>query len=79
MLMYDLIDLQDLDYELRRQGINDGGSSYVGQRLAKCLSEQTDVCVNLESPQKLNGTFLDIQVILLIQVCMKQNLAFLLK
>lgn len=42
-------DFQDLDYELRRQTNGDGsGSSYVGQRLAKCVGlEQSDIYVSL--------------------------------
>lgn len=55
---------QDLDYELRRQAHADGGSSYVGQRLAKSLNEQDDIYVRVESPKKHNNnsTFLGLQV-----------------
>ena len=43
---------QDLDYELRRQG----GSSYVGQRLASGLPGVEEVMVH-ESPKKQRSDF----------------------
>lgn len=66
-----LDEFQDLKYELRRQGSDNGGNSYVGQRLAKNLPGEGDFCMRID-PRKcinnLNITGIQVNKFLLMHV-----------
>lgn len=49
------VEFQDLKYELRRQESDNGGNSYVGQRLAKNLPEVGEYCVRIDPRKCVNN------------------------
>lgn len=49
------VEFQDLKYELRRQGSDSTGNSYVGQRLAKNLPGEGDCCMRLDPRKCVNN------------------------
>lgn len=57
------LEFQDLKYELRRQGSDNGGNSYVGQRLAKNLPDEGECCMRIDPRKCVNLNITGMQVI----------------